>query len=129
MSALIAIQDAMQDWLLQRDAGLAALVDAGDATHRLRIYADAYRLRLVEVLGNDFPATKAALGDAGFDALAADYLQAHPAADASNVMIELEAEHTAYKDDTSIRPTASRSLADANARAAGAFEDPRARRH
>ena len=41
----------------------------------------------------------------------ADYLQAHPAADASNVMIELEAEHTAYKDDTSIRPTASRSLA------------------
>lgn len=79
MSALIAIQDAMQDWLLQRDAGLAALVDAGDATHRLRIYADAYRLRLVEVLGNDFPATKAALGDAGFDALAADYLQAHPA--------------------------------------------------
>ena len=64
MSALIAIQDAMQDWLLQGDAGLAALVDAGDATIACVIYADAYRLRLVEVLGNDFLATKAALGDA-----------------------------------------------------------------
>ena len=31
MSALIAIQDAVQDWLLQGDAGLAALVDAGGA--------------------------------------------------------------------------------------------------
>lgn len=41
----------------------------------------------------------------------ATYLQAHPSTDASNVLIELEAEHTAFKDDTSIRPTASRSLA------------------
>lgn len=41
----------------------------------------------------------------------AAYLQAHPSTDAANVLIELEAEHTAFKDDTSIRPTASRSLA------------------
>jgi len=80
MNTLAAIQDALQDWLLEGDAAIAGCVDADDAAHRLRIYADAYRLRLVEVLGDDFPATRAALGDAAFDALASGYLRAHPSA-------------------------------------------------
>ena len=75
---LHASQSALQAWLLQGDTGIAADVAGEDAEHRLRIYADAYRLRLTEVLGNDFPVTKAALGDAAFDALAIDYLHAHP---------------------------------------------------
>ena len=40
----------------------------------------------------------------------AEYLNALPPADASRVMIELEAELPAYKNDTTIRPINSRSL-------------------
>ncbi len=40
----------------------------------------------------------------------ADYLAAQPAAEAAGVLIALEAEHPAYKNDTSIRPISSRSL-------------------
>ena len=38
------------------------------------------------------------------------YLQTHPAADASGFLLELEAEHPSYKNDTSIRPIGVRSL-------------------
>lgn len=78
MSALAAMQDALQDWLLEGDTAIAAFVDGEDASHRLRIYADAYQLRLIEILGNDFPATKAAFGDDAFDAFANGFLHAHP---------------------------------------------------
>lgn len=40
-----------------------------------------------------------------------DYLQATEASDPSGVLIELEAEHPAFKNDTAIRPINSRSLA------------------
>lgn len=39
-----------------------------------------------------------------------DYLQAHPAQDASGFSLTLEAEFPTYKNDTSVRPSASRSL-------------------
>lgn len=76
-------QSAMQAWLLHGDAGIAGAIDttrlnAGSGHDRLRIYADAYRLRLADVLGQDYPATKAMLSDARFDALADAYLRAHP---------------------------------------------------
>ncbi|QDA57196.1 DNA-binding domain-containing protein [Thermomonas aquatica] len=78
MNALSAVQDAMQVWLLQGDAGIVAFVDDDLAAHRLRIYADAYVLRLLDVLGNDFPATRTALGEDAFDVLARAYIAAHP---------------------------------------------------
>lgn len=78
MTALITVQGAMCDWLLDGNSAITKLI-AGDHTDaRLRIYADAYRLRLLDVLGNDFPATKAVLGDDMFASLGRDYLQAHP---------------------------------------------------
>ncbi len=80
MNALAATQSAMQGWLLHGDSGIAARIDGEEVPHRLRIYADAYRLRLIEVLGNDFPVTKAVLGNAAFDALGSEYLHAHPSA-------------------------------------------------
>lgn len=49
-----------------------------DAATRIGIYVEAYRLRLVEVLANDFPGLRAALGAAAFDRLARAYLDAHP---------------------------------------------------
>ncbi|MGH2544631.1 MAG: extracellular solute-binding protein, partial [Ardenticatenaceae bacterium] len=41
----------------------------------------------------------------------ADYLEANPAPDATEVLVEIEAEHPSFKNDTAIRPTNSRSLA------------------
>jgi hypothetical protein len=49
-----------------------------DAESRLQIYADAYFLRLREVLAEDFPRLAAMLGDDRFTALARDYLRRHP---------------------------------------------------
>lgn len=80
MTALAFALDRLQDRILRGDGTVAARVRGADAAHRLRIYADAYRLRLVEVLGNDFPATRDALGEAAFAAFAERYLHAHPPA-------------------------------------------------
>ena len=76
MNALTATLDGLQERILHGDG--AIFVRGADAGHRLRIYADAYRLRLVEVLGNDFPATRDALGEEVFAAFAERYLHAHP---------------------------------------------------
>lgn len=78
MSALAATQAAMHGWLLQGDPAIAARVQGPHVEHRLRIHADAYRLRMLEVLGNDFPVTNAVLGEDGFDAVAIQYIDSHP---------------------------------------------------
>lgn len=48
------------------------------ASERLGIYADAYRLRLLEALETDFVALHAYLGDADFARMGQAYLDAHP---------------------------------------------------
>lgn len=78
MTTLARTQDAMQAWLLRGEPGIASLVRGDRDSHRLRIYADAYRLRLLDVLDNDFPATKGVLGDDAFESLALAYVDAHP---------------------------------------------------
>ncbi len=45
---------------------------------RLSIYADAYRLRIIEALANSYPKLKALLGDDLFDATARSYIDAYP---------------------------------------------------
>jgi hypothetical protein len=45
---------------------------------RLGIYSNAYRLRLIEGLGANFPQLQAVLGDEAFSALALEYIDAHP---------------------------------------------------
>jgi hypothetical protein len=61
--------------------GLEALI-VGDsrlsALRRLEIYAGAYFQRLLEVMREDFPATRTAVGDDRFTALVREYLAAHP---------------------------------------------------
>ncbi|WP_299344765.1 DNA-binding domain-containing protein [uncultured Pseudoxanthomonas sp.] len=79
--ALVDRQRQLAGWLLRRDPAEAPLVsDAlpAPASIRLRVYADGYRWRLVEVLGHDFPALRASLGEDRFDTLAEAYLAAHP---------------------------------------------------
>jgi Putative DNA-binding domain len=63
------------------DATLLAAVNGTgslDAAQRIRIYADMYRARLVDVLREDYPRVAAILGDADFAALACRYLARHP---------------------------------------------------
>jgi hypothetical protein len=45
---------------------------------RIGVYHDAYRVRLVECLADDYPALAHALGDAGFEELCLAYVFAHP---------------------------------------------------
>jgi|SRR5271166_320836 len=63
------------------DPGLIAGVkpDASlDSTGRIQVYADAYFLRLRDVLIEDFPAVAKILGAEKFERLAQDYLRAFP---------------------------------------------------
>jgi hypothetical protein len=63
------------------DAALLAAVNGTgslDAAQRIRIYADMYRARLVDVLREDYPRVAATVGDADFAALACRYLARHP---------------------------------------------------
>lgn len=48
------------------------------AQQRLQIYSDAYRLRLVDALQDNYPVLGALLGDDLFDSLGAAYLAAQP---------------------------------------------------
>jgi len=47
------------------------------AAHRLAIYFGAYRARLLEVLGTDFPGLRALAGDERFERLAREYVGVH----------------------------------------------------
>src|SRR5208337_1064566 len=63
------------------DPGLIAGVkpDASlDSTGRIQVYADAYFLRLRDVLIEDFPTVAKILGAERFERLAQDYLRAFP---------------------------------------------------
>ncbi len=58
--------------------GLVADGPALPVARRLAVYHDAYRLRLTDALGEDFPLLRALLGEAGFRRLALRYLAACP---------------------------------------------------
>ncbi len=85
MSALQALQRDVQRYIMWPDSprgagGLRHVVDAGaiSALQRLDIYSSGYRLRLIEALQTDYPVVLALAGEQRFDALARDYIAAHP---------------------------------------------------
>lgn len=49
-----------------------------DAAQRIGVYAYAYRARLIEALGNDYPALQAQLGEQAFEQLGRGYIEAYP---------------------------------------------------
>jgi hypothetical protein len=49
-----------------------------DAVSKIEVYGNAYFARLVECLGDEFPAVKAALEEDGFNSFAFSYLQQYP---------------------------------------------------
>lgn len=84
--SLRQLQEDFQGYLLTLDARMhlqvldSAQVSAGE---RLAIYANAYRLRLLEALGTDYPGLHTVLGDDDFDTMGRTYIAAHPSANFS----------------------------------------------
>ena len=81
MNPLHRAQTEFQNYLLRRDGPIVADVvgdERVDAHGRLDIYADAYRLRLIEALEGDFVALQAYVGPERFDEIARAYIEAHP---------------------------------------------------
>ncbi len=75
------IQEALQRHLTNGDEQVRELIVGTPRfpiETRLGIYSDAYRLRLIEALSDAYPAVHTLLGDEGFAALGAAYLEAHP---------------------------------------------------
>ncbi len=77
---LPSLQGSFQQYLLTLagDMKQEIVSDALDAETRLRIYADAYRLRLLEALETDFIALRAALGCEAFESMGRAYIDAYP---------------------------------------------------
>ena len=81
MKQLAATEARFQDNVLTGNPAIDGEIEGNSAEFRdarLAIYRDAYRLRLIEVLGNDYDVLHAYLGDELFDALAGEYVAAHP---------------------------------------------------
>lgn len=81
MSRLAELQRDFQRHVHRPGPAMAREVAAGPrvgAARRLGVYAEAYRLRLVEALGNDYPALRAVLGEAQFDRAMREFIAAHP---------------------------------------------------
>ncbi|MEO8009940.1 MAG: DNA-binding domain-containing protein, partial [Betaproteobacteria bacterium] len=78
----LALTEAhFQDHVLTGNPAIDCQIEGDSAelrNTRLGIYRDAYRLRLIEVLGNDYEVLHVYLGDDLFNALAGDYIDAHP---------------------------------------------------
>jgi hypothetical protein len=75
------IQAELQQFLLNPQCEPADLIDeTAQMTRgtRLNIYANAYRLRMVEALATDYQALKLYLGDEAFETLVLAYIEAHP---------------------------------------------------
>lgn len=87
MMHLRALQQDLQAYLFEPGTAPVpgGIVGAGrdDQRRRLDIYADAYRLRLMDVLRGDYPAVAAVLGPAAFEGLSLDYIRHYPSESAS----------------------------------------------
>ncbi|MDH3712467.1 MAG: DNA-binding domain-containing protein [Gammaproteobacteria bacterium] len=86
MSDLQRLQHAFAAYIRERDPQMLEHVvstPAATAEQRLEIYAEAYRLRLLEVLGTDFPGLHGMLGDQQFEQLGRAYIDACPSRHAS----------------------------------------------
>lgn len=81
MSSLAELQQRFKAQVLHGDASMSELVVGNaqaDAATRIEIYVEAYQLRLLEVLGNDFPGLRALAGAERFETLCRAYIRAHP---------------------------------------------------
>jgi len=78
---LAELQAAVQNFLLDKSnnaENLTLETPAFPRSERLNIYYQAYRLRLIDAMRNDFPALEKYLGEEKFIELANDYITQHP---------------------------------------------------
>lgn len=81
MTTLADLQSDFQAFLLGRANGLKARVRRSSKANEsvlLNVYRHAYRARLAENLGNDFPVLMKLLGEGRFDEMTHAYSDAHP---------------------------------------------------
>jgi len=81
MTALLQLQEELQDHLLDRPSAIRACLSRSGSTDidtQLAIYRNAYLGRLVEVLRSDFPKLHRLAGDLRFEELCRAYLARHP---------------------------------------------------
>ena len=81
MTALADLQHGFQRYLLRGEPGVIARIGGAegiDLQRRMRIYFDAYRLRLVEALATDYEALRALLGREQFNDACCAYVEATP---------------------------------------------------
>ncbi|HEX4300425.1 MAG TPA: DNA-binding domain-containing protein [Gammaproteobacteria bacterium] len=86
MKALKKLEQDFQGCMLRNDLDMAGQVvgdERADAAERVRIYVEGYRLRLLEILQDNFTGLHALLGDEQFDTLSRAYIDAHPSTHAS----------------------------------------------
>lgn len=79
--SLIELQKALQQYLLNDDKSIDAFTletEKFSKQQRLTIYQEAYRLRLIDALKNDYPALHLLLGNIAFEQLLHEYITAHP---------------------------------------------------
>lgn len=81
MGALRKLEGDFQDCMLRNSVDMQGQV-VGDALagaeERVRVYVEAYRLRLLEVLQDNYTGLHAMLGEEQFDAMGRAYIAAHP---------------------------------------------------
>ena len=79
--SLATLQQEFQNYVLQHADGIGDKIEPGplgDHQHRLEIYHDAYRLRLIEALSTDFEALTATMGAQEFARACRAYVEARP---------------------------------------------------
>jgi hypothetical protein len=80
-NTLAQLQSNLQAHVLRGEQAIAAQIDVSEdipAATRLGVYANAYRVRLIEGLQSNFPHVAYLLGDEQFSELGQAYLDAYP---------------------------------------------------
>ena len=81
MKTLSTLQDTFQRHVLHGEPAFVDVVvstPAASAADRADIYFQAYRLRLLEAMGKDYPALRILLGEEAFNEMGQAYLDRHP---------------------------------------------------
>lgn len=81
MGALQKLELDFQECMLRNNLNMQGQVVStarAGAAERVRVYVEAYRLRLLEVLQDNYTGLHGLLGDEQFDAMGRAYIDAHP---------------------------------------------------
>lgn len=86
MAGLLKLEQSFKDCMLEETLDMQGQVVSNakaSAEERVHVYVEGYRLRLLEVLEDNFPGLHGLLGDEQFDQMGRAYIAAHPSTHAS----------------------------------------------